>query len=282
MTVTFIENSFRTINVSNRDGVKAIIGVVEDTEKTAIKEFVFANNWDENKKKSWIENNSKKINPFDMKDSLDCKVLSELEGDDYDLETTAVFKEFSTFEYKKATEEDPVDGIKIGGYLSTFKNMDRYGDIVAKEAFDESIKDIKKKRGGILPMLKDHWSVVDKQAGSWNFFKVDEKGLYVEGIIANSPLNEHLIKLVEGNHINTLSMGGMFVFEDKKGKRFIVKVNLLEGSIVTIPANPKAQFSKKSLFEHEMKSERVSEEKTWEVIKSERMANLEKLSKARR
>jgi HK97 family phage prohead protease len=276
----FQADSFRTINISKKKGIKAVIGVLKGGNLTATKSFIFEDeDATDDQAKQWVEKNGHKLRKFNLDDYLDCRVLSSLEEGEYDTETTQVFKEYNQFEVKKLEEgEDGVEGVKIAGYLSTFKNMDRYGDIVVKEAFDETIKDIKKNRGGILPMLKDHWNKVDMQAGSWKVFKVDDIGLYVEGVIVKSPLTEHLLKLVEGRHINTLSMGGMFVFEDKKGKRFIIKVNLLEGSIVTIPANPKAQFGKKSLFDHDLKPEVLADEaKTWEVERSEKLAEINNL-----
>lgn len=142
------------------------------------------------------------------------------------------------------------DGIKISGLLSSFKNEDREGDIVMDGAFDETVAELK--RAGKLPMLKDHSADTDSQIGSFTKFAITDEGLEVEGFISRTRETEHIIKLIEDGHLNTLSMGGLFKFanggqRDKKNRRMIEKVGLLEGSVVVVPANPKAVFSQKSI-----------------------------------
>lgn len=161
---------------------------------------------------------------------------------------------------KKGKSDD--DGLyRIAGYLSTFKNADRYGDVVDKDAFTATLKDIKKNRGGIIPILSDHRMTAKTQVGAWDKFKVDDTGLYVEGYIIESSETEHLIKLIDAGAIRTLSMGGRFQYEfDKKGTPIIKEVDLYEGSIVVVPANPKAQFEKKSfLFDDEELAQKKGE-----------------------
>jgi HK97 family phage prohead protease len=169
-----------------------------------------------------------------------------------------VVQEFSDFQVKAKAEEDTRDGIAIKGYLSTFKNVDRHNDIVKEGAFDKTIKKLKK-----LPMLRDHSNKTDDMIGSWVKFKIDDIGLYVEGFISKTKETEHLIRMIEDGHLDTLSMGGLFRYAEKtdsKGRYLIEEVILLEGSVVCMPANEKAIFSKKSLFVAE-KDEQVSEEK---------------------
>jgi uncharacterized protein len=153
------------------------------------------------------------------------------------------------FEIQTKGKKEDSDQYRVAGYLSTFKNADRYGDVVDKDAFTATIKDIKKNRGGIIPMLMDHWANTRSQVGAWDKFKTDEKGLYVEGYIIDSKETEHTIKLIDSGAIRTLSMGGRFKYEfDKKGTPIIKEVDLYEGSIVVVPANPKAQFEKKTFL----------------------------------
>lgn len=145
--------------------------------------------------------------------------------------------------------EGGLSGIKIVGALSSIKNMDREGDIVIDTAFDKTIKELKKL--GKLPMLKDHDASTDSQIGSFRKFVVKDKLLQVEGFISETPNTMHIIKLIEDGHLNTLSMGGLFTFanggaRDKQGRRFIEEVALFEGSVVVVPANPKATFTQKS------------------------------------
>lgn len=154
------------------------------------------------------------------------------------------------------------DGIRIDGALSSFGNTDREGDVVMEGAFDESIKQIKKL--GKLPMLKDHVADTDSQIGSFDSVKVNGGLLAVSGFISKTKQSEHIIKLIEDGHLDTLSMGGLFKFaksgeRDKKGRRYIEKVVLFEGSVVVVPANPKATFTQKSLTQDVENAEQVEE-----------------------
>jgi HK97 family phage prohead protease len=182
--------------------------------------------------------------------------------------------------------EDTRDGIKISGMLSTFKNIDREGDIVMAGAFDSSIKELK--RAGKLPMLKDHDASTDSQIGSFTRFKATEEGLFVEGFISRTKQTEHIIKLIEDGHLNTLSMGGLFKFanggqRDKRNRRFIEEVALFEGSVVVVPANPKATFTQKSSTpEQPANAEPVAQAKAQPVASHrEKMIDALKILKSR-
>lgn len=124
--------------------------------------------------------------------------------------------------------------MQIRGYLSTFGNIDRQGDIVKKGAFTQGIEAFM--RNPVL--LIDHSRDVHSIAGF--FYKVveDSKGLYVEAHITNSPAMAHVRALLAEGALKTMSMGGMFAY-DQSGK-FIEKVELYEGSLVSVPANPEA------------------------------------------
>lgn len=140
--------------------------------------------------------------------------------------------------------------VSIRGYLSTFANAlnaDRDGDYVMPGAFEETLK-----RFRTNPvMLVDHRNQVANIAGSFIKAAEDSKGLYVEGMLSNSPDNIDVrFKIVE-RHLKTMSMGGIFHFsEDRRG---IFKVDLWEGSLVAIPANPDALFNVRECTEQEMK-----------------------------
>ena len=128
-------------------------------------------------------------------------------------------------------------------------------------------------------MLLDHDMRVEKQVGSWVRFELDDKGLFMEGRISKTPNTEHLIKLVEDGAINTTSIGGLMKYEgqNKKGQNRIVKIMLLETSIVTIPANEKAEFSQKSLA----KPNQVDESKDKGLTKKEKIDETKKILKER-
>lgn len=133
--------------------------------------------------------------------------------------------------------------VTIEGYLSTFKNVtesDRDGDYVEKGAFADTIK---RNAKSPLPLLVNHRNQVENMAGSFVELKEDSSGLRFKAVLSNSPSDfmKHLRALVAENHLKTTSMGGIFHY--KEDGRGIHRVDLLEGSLTPIPANPDALFS---------------------------------------
>ena len=134
--------------------------------------------------------------------------------------------------------------VTIVGYLSTFENYtvkDRDGDYVRKTAFDKTLKSFMSNP----VMLIDHDQKVSSVAGSFQKVQPDASGLSVVGLVSNAPGLKDIRFLVAENHLKTLSMGGLFMY-GADGKA-IDEVELWEGSIVAIPANPDAKFSVRSL-----------------------------------
>jgi phage head maturation protease len=73
-------------------------------------------------------------------------------------------------------------------------------------------------------------------------------------MLSNSPAEDmkHVRALVAEGHLRTLSMGGRFYY--RNDGRGIFKVELYEGSLTPIPANPDATFSTRALTDEEMKT----------------------------
>lgn len=140
--------------------------------------------------------------------------------------------------------------VTISGYLSTFGNFDRDGETVAKGAFTETIPDFM--RNPVL--LVNHRNAVEFQAGSFTKISEDAKGLKFEATISNgsSDMLKHTRALVAEGHLRTVSMGG--IFHRAEDQRTIFRVDLYEGSIVPIPANPKALFAVRELTDEERKT----------------------------
>ena len=157
-------------------------------------------------------------------------------------------RRFSTRMEISATPTDPVyDGNRIvdyqnvsfRGYASTNEDVtkgDRIGDYLRKGAFRKTIKEFRKNP----VMLIDHENSVRNIAGSYTKLVEDDTGLYVEGKISNAPELATVRPLVAEGHLKTLSIGGMFYYEDD-GKA-ISEVDLMEVSLVAIPMNPDARF----------------------------------------
>lgn len=149
--------------------------------------------------------------------------------------------------------------VRIKGYLSTFKGTtesDRDGDYVEPGAFSDSLPRFRKNP----VMLADHRNSVSTQVGSFPVIKEDKTGLYVEGLLsnANSDFMRQVRALVAEGHLKTMSMGGLFYYKDDG--RGIFKVELYEGTLTPIPANPDALFSVRECTEVEMKM--------WQAVQS--------------
>lgn len=190
------------------------------------------------------------------------KAKSIADANGWDHKAVAVVNEHHSFEVKSLHDDDededePRQGVSIRGFLSTFKNVDRDGDIVMEGAFDRSIAQLEK-TGGKLPLLFDHMNMTTSQGGAFESLKVTSKGLLFKAFISETPNTIHQITLIKNGQLKTTSMGGIFKFltddqglikRNQMGHSFIEDVALFEGSIVSIPANPKALFTMKSLDE---------------------------------
>ena len=165
---------------------------------------------------------------------------------------------FKCVGYGKATTLDGenIEGTRIEGYAST-KDKDRQEDIVDPAAFVESIGGDFKNNPIVLFQHK-----ADLPIGKIVKMYVDDKGLFVEAIIFDQKIGDlvtngvlkafsigYIPKQVEFRDkndeiIDTEDSGGMLrVWLEEGVKRIIQKLELLEISIVSIPANASALFS---------------------------------------
>jgi HK97 family phage prohead protease len=134
--------------------------------------------------------------------------------------------------------------VHIRGYLSTFKNTtesDRQGDYVDSGAFKDTIA-----RFMLNPvLLTDHRNSVGNLAGNFVSMKEDRSGLLFDAVLSNAPGNIDVRFKVAEKQLRTTSMGGIFHY--KEDGRGIFKVDLWEGSLTPIPANPDARFAVRAL-----------------------------------
>jgi len=199
------------------------------------------------------------------KKMIDCqnfqkKALDFIKSSGWDESLCKMFND-SSLKFSVVCEEGQTT--KISGYMSTFNNVDRQGDVIMPGAFDDCIKTLKS-----LPMLLDHSNLVDAQVGSWSNFRLDSKGLLADGEIVNTPNTGHVLSLIKGGHLNTLSIGGIFKYAnngkaDKDGVFYVEKIAIMECSVVSIPANPLATFELKSF---EPKSEELPDKKSESLV----------------
>ncbi|MCA9565143.1 MAG: HK97 family phage prohead protease, partial [Myxococcales bacterium] len=154
------------------------------------------------------------------------------------------------------------DGAQPGtfeGYGAFFANKDSYGDVIQKGAFKETLKDWKSRKR-LPPMLSQHggWMMSDMDAvpvGKWESMAEDESGLYVKGRLINldTERGKNLYGAMREGVMDGMSIGYRakeFAYGTKpdEPRRTLKKVDIIEVSIVTFPANDKATIrSVKSL-----------------------------------
>lgn len=139
----------------------------------------------------------------------------------------------------KAGGSDGEEKGVITGYGSIFGNVDSYGDVVDKGAFDRSLKE-----RGLPVMLWQHDST--QPIGVYKMASEDDNGLQLEG-----QLNMDVAKaceaysLIKQGAIKGMSIGFRTVksYYDKEGVRHLSDVDLFEVSLVTFPANELAEVT---------------------------------------
>ena len=147
-------------------------------------------------------------------------------------------KHFSVYELKAASD----DSGAFTGILSTYGNVDHVGDVCEKGCFDKSVAERSDRT-----LLWNH----DTNQPIGSFTVVDtEKALEVAGSFNMDVAKaKEVYSLLKRGDVSGMSIG--YIVEratfDDKGIRHLTEVNLLEGSIVVIPANDKAKASVKSL-----------------------------------
>lgn len=134
------------------------------------------------------------------------------------------------------------DSGEIEGYVSVFGVRDSYNEVVMPGAFADSLA--KHRREGTKPlMLWQHRT--DEPIGVWNELSDDGKGLNGKGQLLKGVrrADEALIMLKAGA-IQGMSIGYREIDVEPAeggGPRKLIKLDLLEASIVSFPANRRAR-----------------------------------------
>lgn len=157
-------------------------------------------------------------------------------------------------EIKLATGDGvTTDEMIFSGYGAVFGNVDSYGDVIQKGAFKDTLRDAKK---------SDNWPAMLMQHGGWGMgaddmtpvgiwtsMEEDDIGLKVEGKLADTARGREaygLLKMSPRPAITGMSIGYMakeFILGTKpeEPRRTLKRVDLMEVSLVTFPANGKAR-----------------------------------------
>lgn len=157
----------------------------------------------------------------------------------------------------------------FSGYGSVFGVLDSYQEVVAPGAFLESLAEIKAK-GRPVPVLWQHRS--DTPIGIWDALEEDDHGLKGSGhlLIADVAQAREAHALLKARAVSGLSIGYWVresSYDEKTGVRTLTKLDLVEISLVTFPANDDARVEavKFKLAHGELPTEREMEKYLREV-----------------
>lgn len=145
--------------------------------------------------------------------------------------------------------------MEFTGYGAAFNNIDAYGDMIVPGAFADSLAASQK--SGIWPaMLSQHggWGVTGQDltpVGVWASLAEDGIGLKADGVLAPTPRGQELdtlMKMKPRAAIDGLSIGYIpkewtMRSKPEEPRRTLKKIDLVEISLVTFPANGKARVT---------------------------------------
>lgn len=151
----------------------------------------------------------------------------------------------------------------FNGYGSVWDVVDSYQEIVAKGAFTDSLAELSAK-GRPVPVLWQHRS--SEPIGVWTNLKEDDRGLYGDGqiLLDAGEMERRAYAHMKARTVTGLSIGYWVresSFDEKTGIRTLTKLDLVEISLVTFPANDDARVEavKFKLARGEMPTERELE-----------------------
>jgi HK97 family phage prohead protease len=158
-------------------------------------------------------------------------------------------KNCSIIEFKFAETE--AGTMSFEGYGAVFGNVDSYGDVIAPGAFTDTLAQFKE--AGTLPsMLAQHGGMgmgADDLTpiGKWLEMSEDDTGLMVKGQLADTERGRDMHTLMKMKAIDGLSIGYRVKESSPSSKagthkRTLTKLDLLEISPVTFPANGEARI----------------------------------------
>lgn len=170
--------------------------------------------------------------------------------------------EIKKYEGKKefivGLKEAETDGVlRISGYANNKHIADRYGDIPTEYNRSYVYELEEYRRNPVL--LMDHWQDVAHIVGSVTNIFEDEKGLYFEAEISNSDLPEikHARQLIKEGHLKTVSIAGIWLYEDLQNPSHLTLAKIFEISLVAVPADTYAVFAPKKPAEPVKSAERM-------------------------
>jgi len=154
----------------------------------------------------------------------------------------------------KFAADEGAQAMSFTGYGAVFGNVDSYGDVIEAGAFSKFLADVKAGNQPWPAMLSQHggWQMSAEDMtpiGVWTDFAEDGHGLKVAGQLADTPRGREmhaLMKMIPRPAIDGMSIG--YIAKEweprtkpEDPKRRLKRIDLIEVSIVTRPANGKAR-----------------------------------------
>lgn len=136
--------------------------------------------------------------------------------------------------------QDDAEG-EFEGYASTFGNVDKGNDVVVNGAFRKSLR---RRPYNKVKLLYQHRT--DEPIGVFKGMREDENGLYVKGQLAmGTQKGREVYELMKLGALDAMSIGFKAdpksqSYDERRRKRFLRDVDLMEVSLVTFPMNDKA------------------------------------------
>lgn len=143
----------------------------------------------------------------------------------------------SPFEIKSLNDSGQIEGLLAG-----FGNVDSHGDRIAPMAFTKTLA----ARGTQpLPMLLHH--DLKRPIGAWKEWQERPDGLFVKGSLTLATRDaQEAYALARDGALTGLSIGFMPPkrrIDQRTGVADLLEIDLIEGSLVTVPSNPAARVS---------------------------------------
>ncbi len=154
----------------------------------------------------------------------------------------------------KFAADEGAQAMSFTGYGAVFGNVDSYGDVIEAGAFSKFLADVKSGNQPWPAMLSQHggWQMSAEDMtpiGVWTDFAEDGHGLKVAGQLADTPRGLEMYKLmkmsprpaIDGMSIGYIAKEWEPRSKPEDPKRKLKRIDLIEVSIVTRPANGKAR-----------------------------------------
>ena len=154
----------------------------------------------------------------------------------------------------KFAADEGAQAMSFTGYGAVFGNVDSYGDVIEAGAFSKFLSDVKSGNQPWPAMLSQHggWQMSAEDMtpiGVWTDFAEDGHGLKVAGQLADTPRGLEMYKLmkmsprpaIDGMSIGYIAKEWEPRSKPEDPKRKLKRIDLIEVSIVTRPANGKAR-----------------------------------------